>query len=439
MATEKITYKIDVEGNAKQQLDNAKQSIDKFNQSMRVTSEDGRRIKTDLNAMKNELVGLSIAGQKGSSTYQFLAKEAAILEDANRRVTQEVRFHANSYKKLEAGIKMVQGIGGAFQAANGIVNLFGIENEKVTQSIRRMMAIQQTMNGVQQMANMLKKEYNVGLLLETTRTKALILTQKLYTAAVVKTTGALKMFRIALLSTGVLALVAGIGMLISAFVKWRQRVKEQTAAEQEHIDKLKELQQINDDRLKDLAALTKQNEDYGKSQRQLNQEKLESIRIAKAQQKVDVDAAQQFVENAQNALDKAKGDVAKSEAAQANAFNAPASVQKSLAERVETAKGSLDNAQNVLDSAKAKLAVESTTLSILEQQAKASKNADTTIKNRETQRLVNQAPKTFNVYINELGNIDNVNLISEDDEETFRSNLIRTLTGALQTIQLQNT
>ena len=433
MATEKITYKIDVEGNAKQQLDNAKKSIDKFNESMRVTSEDGKRIKTDLNAMKNELVGLSVAGQKGSATYQFLAKEAAILEDVNRRVAQEVQFHANSYKKLEAGIKMVQGIGGAFQATNGIVNLFGIENEKVTESIRRMMAIQQTMNGVQQMANMLKKEYNVGLLLQNTRTKALILTQKLYTAAVGKTVGAMKLLRLAMISTGVLALVAGIGTLIAVLMRLRKATDEQSTALKEQRDAIEKLNTSNNDRLNQLNNEIDKLKDLGKTEEELNDERMRGLRIQMTNQSF-------LNKSKERKAAEAKADW--EAAIKTRDENTDHRYARENRRAVKAAKAAYDKTKEDLISGSttfSEFQQELRQLEAIQKSIQKEKENTSTIKNRETQRLVNQAPKTFNVYINELGNIDNVNLISEDDEESFRSNLIRTLTGALQTIQLQNT
>jgi hypothetical protein len=108
---------------------------------------------------------------------------------------------------------------GAFQAVSAIV---GVENEKLLETMVKLQAAQQLLNSLEgARASLLQK--NAVL------TKGLAAVQRAYGLAVGTSTGALKLFRLALIATGIGALVVLIGTLIAnwkEFVAWIERTIE---------------------------------------------------------------------------------------------------------------------------------------------------------------------------------------------------------------------
>jgi len=106
-------------------------------------------------------------------------------------------------------------LGAAAQVAEGATALLGSENEDLTKSIQKMVAIQSVMSGVQEIGNALQKESAFMMGIVSIKTNLAAAATAIYTAAVGTSTGAMKAFRLALLATGIGALVVGIGLLIA--------------------------------------------------------------------------------------------------------------------------------------------------------------------------------------------------------------------------------
>ena len=105
---------------------------------------------------------------------------------------------------------------GAFQAVSAIV---GVENEKLLETMVKLQSAQQLLNSLEGARASLLQRNSV-------LTKGLATVQKAYGLAVGTSTGALKLFRLALIATGIGALVVLIGTLIAnwkEFTGWIQK------------------------------------------------------------------------------------------------------------------------------------------------------------------------------------------------------------------------
>jgi hypothetical protein len=111
---------------------------------------------------------------------------------------------------LDAFAQGAQAIAGGFAAAQGALALFGTENKQVEEAIKKTQGAMALLQGVTAITNVLQKESALRLAIATTA-------QTAYTAVVGTSTGAMKLFRLALASTGIGALVVGLGLLISNF------------------------------------------------------------------------------------------------------------------------------------------------------------------------------------------------------------------------------
>jgi len=106
----------------------------------------------------------------------------------------------------------LQGGAAIFQGIESAMALTGVENEKLMQTMVKLQAVQGLMNATNEIAQLLNKEHIVGMQLR-------VVWEKAYAMAVGTSSGAMKIFRLALISTGIGALIVGLGMLIANWDK----------------------------------------------------------------------------------------------------------------------------------------------------------------------------------------------------------------------------
>ena len=157
------------------------------------------------------------SGELKGEAFDEAAARAAKMQDQIDKVNKTVRNLANDNKRLDAFVTTAQGIVGGFAAAQGAAALFGSENEDLQKTMVKLQAAMTLMNGIQQVSNLLRKESALNT----------ILLGKANVTAAATTTGlttATKLLRVALISTGIGAIVVAIGMLIANFDKVKKAV-----------------------------------------------------------------------------------------------------------------------------------------------------------------------------------------------------------------------
>jgi hypothetical protein len=200
---------------------NVQLTIDiKGNDSVGKAAEATKSLKTQLKELKAELASGNLTGK----AFDEAAARAGKLQDSIADVNQRVKNLASDTGKLEGFIDVATGITGGFAAAQGAMALFGSENEDVQKQLVKIQGAVALLNGVQQVANTLNKDSAAMTQLQAVRLKVLTATQAAYTFVVGASTGAMKVFRLALAATGVGLLVIGIGLLIANFDKVKSAV-----------------------------------------------------------------------------------------------------------------------------------------------------------------------------------------------------------------------
>lgn len=165
-------------------------------------------------SMRNEIKQNQIAIEQLSLVYGEDSEivRALVLENGKLR---------DSYSDLQATQKALgsdtfvfdgilqagQALVGVYGAATSAAALFGGENEELQKSLQKMMAVLTLVQSVQAVVNALQTEGAAVQLLLSVRTKALAAAQTLYAFATGGATAATNAFRIALLSTGIGAIV----------------------------------------------------------------------------------------------------------------------------------------------------------------------------------------------------------------------------------------
>ena len=173
----------------------------------------------ELEETRKALVDLALAGKQGTAEFKQMELRAGQLQDAIGDVNRRVTNLANDTPKLQILGEAATAVAGGFAVAQGAVALFGDENEDVQKAIMKTQGAMSLLNGVQSVANSLNKDSALAMKLNAVATNA-------YNLAVGASTGALKLFRLALVSTGIGAAVVAVGLLVANFDKVTKAVTD---------------------------------------------------------------------------------------------------------------------------------------------------------------------------------------------------------------------
>lgn len=194
----------------KKSLDNQVKSIDKL-------AAGSVSLRTQLKNLKAEISALDAAGQGGTKQFNQLAISAAKLEDQISDTQQRVKVLASDTFKFDAAIGAVKGLASGFAVAQGAVGLFAKDNEELQMAIAKTNSAIAILTGLQEIANIVTGQgaEKIGFL---------SIAQSAYSLVVGTSTGALKLFRLALAATGIGLLVVGLVALIENFDKIKDAI-----------------------------------------------------------------------------------------------------------------------------------------------------------------------------------------------------------------------
>ena len=197
-------------GEAKKAIDNQAKALDNV-------AKSGKSLTGQLRGLKAELAQLEIAGQDGTQAFNDLLIAASKLEDQIGDTRARVKILASDTFKFDVAVGATQALASGFEVAQGAAALFGSESEDLQKVIAKVTAATAVANGVNQLAAIFKEE-------NALKTGVLAVAETAYGLAVGKSTGALKLLRIALAATGVGALIVGLVALIENFDKIKDAI-----------------------------------------------------------------------------------------------------------------------------------------------------------------------------------------------------------------------
>lgn len=202
-------------------------------------------VKVQLREITLLMQQMAAAGNDNSVEFIELAQRAGKLTDAMNATNDQISVFATG-DKLEQTLKMAKGsfdaLSGAAQAYEGVMATLGVENEAAEETIKKLVAIQSVQNGVTQIYEALQKESAFMLTVNTVKTNIMAASQAIYTAAVGTSTGALKAFKIALLGTGIGAVIVAIGLLIANWDKLSGAINSSAKAQEKYNDEVKKIE-----------------------------------------------------------------------------------------------------------------------------------------------------------------------------------------------------
>jgi len=217
-----------------------------------------------------EYMTIAIQAGENSPIGKAALQEAGQLKDRLGDLAASVNNLSKDGRGLQTALQLGQGVMGGYSAFQGIVALTGKENEDLTKTIMKLQAAQSVLMGIESLHASLQKETLLRKKLDSYWTGIQTAATTAYTAVVGTSTGALKLFRLALISTGIGALIVAIGLLIANFDAVVSAIKsatnallaffglvdlEQQKAEEQTIAATKALKEQSAQRLKDIDAL----------------------------------------------------------------------------------------------------------------------------------------------------------------------------------------
>ena len=209
-------------------------------------------LKGKLKQLKLELESL----EEGSDAFNKIALEAAEAEDKLGDLSAKIKTLSSDTRKLDTVVGVAQGIAGGFAAAQGAAALFGAESEDLNKALIKIQASLALLNGVEAIANTLKKEGAVA-------TNAASAANAIYAFFVNASTGAVNKFRVALAATGIGLVIIAIGLLITywddltaAINGSTEAMDKQAEATRQNIKDMQEQQKALVQNTKDKIATT---------------------------------------------------------------------------------------------------------------------------------------------------------------------------------------
>ena len=223
---EKRTINIDIKNNADETekdfknlnntLDDTSKANDKVNKSFDKGATFAERygdelqpLTTRMGEAEDRLYELALAGDTASKEYQDLL--ASVGEYRKVQIQTDLAVDGAATTMTQKLGSALNGATSGFAATQGAMALFGDENQALEESLLKVQSALAIQQGVQGLTEAYR-ELSIG-------TRLAAAGQAAFTFVTGAATTGMKLFRLALISTGIGAIVVGIGMLIANFSK----------------------------------------------------------------------------------------------------------------------------------------------------------------------------------------------------------------------------
>ena len=208
MAVKKKVVEIDTK-DAQQQVDQLKESMAGLNKENNAATTSVKELRQELKAQKD----IMLSAEEGTKEYNDALQKAAGIQHTLKEQMEEVNASAMDFGQIAGNVvNATGGIVAGFQAAQATMNLFGVENEAVLESLEKMQNLMAITQAIPALDDGVKAFKRLGLAIKTA-------------------TAGMSGLKKALISTGLGALVVALGLIIANFDKisaWLDEITGQT-------------------------------------------------------------------------------------------------------------------------------------------------------------------------------------------------------------------
>ncbi len=241
MAEKEIVFKTRVKtGESKKDVDELNKSLgnikktssDVSNSSASKLEALNRKLKAgtmnaqEMRASLEDYKTIALEAGETSPIGRKAIQDAGNLKDRLDKLDQTINQNANDGRKMQAALQLGGSLVAGYGIAQGSMAMLGVESEDLQKTFVKLQAATAVMNGLEQIRVALVKEGALMQTLMNTKTKVATALTLAYATATGTSTGALKAFRLALVSTGIGAIVVGLGLLIANFETVKKAVQD---------------------------------------------------------------------------------------------------------------------------------------------------------------------------------------------------------------------
>lgn len=181
-------------------------------------AETGEQMNT-MNKKMEQLKGLALQMGTTSPIGKKAIEEAAKLRGELDKIEELVRRNNTDFDRFREVVGVGQVAINSYAAFQSVMAITGVESEKLLETMVKLQAAQQLLNSLEAARSSLLQKNAI-------LTKGLEAVQRAYGVAVGTSTGVMKAFRLALISTGIGALVVLIGTLVANWKEFTQWVEK---------------------------------------------------------------------------------------------------------------------------------------------------------------------------------------------------------------------
>ena len=333
MAVKKKVVEIDTK-DAQQQVDQLKESMAELNKENNAATTSVKELRKELKAQKD----IMLSTEQGTKEYNDALQKSANIQHTLKEQMEEVNASAMDFGQIAGNVvKATGGLVAGFQAAKATMNLFGIENEAVLESLEKMQNLMAITQAIPALDDGVKAFKRLGLAIKT---------------ATIGMNG----FKVALMSTGIGAAVVALGLLVAnwdkvtdAMRRWgiihedtKKKLEEQKKKVEDLKQKLEEAQKAYSDWEKQTAINNLSSEAKEKYQELENTIDGANLKIAEFQAKMNQ------VGNDKSAWESLRDQAREYEAIRDNAKAA----QSEILKNAENTKYAAEEAKKAAEAAK---------------------------------------------------------------------------------------
>ena len=224
MAIKKKVVEIDTK-DAQQQVDQLKESMTELNKENNAATTSVKELRQELKAQKD----IMLSAEEGTKEYNDALQKAADIQHTLKEQMEEVNASAMDFGQIAGNVvKATGGVVAGFQAAKATMNLFGIENKAVLESLEKMQNLMAITQAIPALDDGVKAFKRLGL-------------------AIKAATASMSGLKAALVSTGIGALVVAVGLLAANWDKVTDAMRKWGIISEDTEEKIKKQKQAIDD------------------------------------------------------------------------------------------------------------------------------------------------------------------------------------------------
>lgn len=212
-------------------LNEAGVSVKEFGDALKKANVPAISIKKELLALKEAMARMKAEGKDTGKEFDDLRARAGKLADAVQDANAEIKNAGSDTRNIDNVVGSISALAGGYAAVQGVAALFGDESEELQKTLIKVNSAMAIAQGIQQVSNALQKEGALLKLRDAVATGAQTAATTLYTFVMGGATVATKLFRAALLATGIGAVVVLVASLVSEMSNYGNETEQAKEAQ----------------------------------------------------------------------------------------------------------------------------------------------------------------------------------------------------------------